>query len=162
MLCACGCFSHSMRKDAEEKKLPPIYRGKWAKASKEEVDAMMATGAPYCYRFRVPAVSVGLRVWTAQLAHLTCVGSGYQRCPHCAWEPGAPQTSPSCNSLQTSPSFSISSSCPAILFKRRVFCAHHQHSGSLRLSPSFPCAVLSSSSLLFLEQGRNDPGHHPR
>jgi glutamyl-tRNA synthetase len=45
-----------MKKDAEEKKLPPIYRGKWAKASKEEVDAMMATGAPYCYRFRVPEV----------------------------------------------------------------------------------------------------------
>lgn len=67
-----------MRKDAEEKKLPPIYRGKWAKASKEEVDAMMATGAPYCYRFRVPAVSVGLGVWTAQPAHLTSVGLGYQ------------------------------------------------------------------------------------
>ncbi len=46
----------SMKKDAEAKKLPPIYRGKWSTASKEEVDAMMATGAPYCYRFRVPAV----------------------------------------------------------------------------------------------------------
>jgi len=44
----------AMRKDAEEKKLPPIYRGKWGKASKEEVEAMKATGAPYCYRFRVP------------------------------------------------------------------------------------------------------------
>lgn len=45
-----------MKKDAEEKKLPPIYRGKWASASAEEVAAMAATGAPCCYRFRVPKV----------------------------------------------------------------------------------------------------------
>jgi len=50
----------SMKKEAEEKKLPPIYRGKWALASKEEVEAMKATGAPYCYRFRVPKVCVCL------------------------------------------------------------------------------------------------------
>eukprot|EP00955_Chlamydomonas_euryale_P017625 188322-Chlamydomonas_euryale.AAC.1 len=43
-----------MKQDAEEKKLPPIYRGKWASASKEEVDAAMAAGLPCCYRFRVP------------------------------------------------------------------------------------------------------------
>ena len=45
----------AMKKDAEAKKLPPIYRGKWATASKEEVDAMLAAGTPCCYRFRVPA-----------------------------------------------------------------------------------------------------------
>ncbi|KAI8465731.1 MAG: non-discriminatory gln-glu-trna synthetase [Monoraphidium minutum] len=45
----------AMKKDAEEKKLPPIYRGKWNSASKEEVDAMLAAGTPCCYRFRVPA-----------------------------------------------------------------------------------------------------------
>jgi len=44
----------AMKQDAEEKKLPPIYRGKWASASKEEVDAAMAAGLPCCYRFRVP------------------------------------------------------------------------------------------------------------
>jgi len=44
----------AMKKDAEEKKLPPIYRGPWAKATKEQVDAAMAAGTPYCYRFRVP------------------------------------------------------------------------------------------------------------
>jgi glutamyl-tRNA synthetase len=38
----------------QEKKLPPVYRGKWATAPKEEVDAMLASGAPHCYRFRVP------------------------------------------------------------------------------------------------------------
>lgn len=38
----------------QEKKLPPIYRGKWASASKEEVDEMMAQGVLHCYRFRVP------------------------------------------------------------------------------------------------------------
>lgn len=44
----------AMKKEAEEKKLPPVYRGKWSKASKEEVDAAIASEAPYCYRFRVP------------------------------------------------------------------------------------------------------------
>ncbi|KAG1667775.1 hypothetical protein FOA52_010812 [Chlamydomonas sp. UWO 241] len=44
----------AMKADAEAKKLPPIYRGKWASATKEEVDAMFATGAQCCYRFRVP------------------------------------------------------------------------------------------------------------
>lgn len=44
----------AMKKDAEAKKLPPVYRGKWATASEEEVDAMRASGAPCCYRFRVP------------------------------------------------------------------------------------------------------------
>jgi hypothetical protein len=29
-------------------------RGKWSSASKEEVEAEMAKGTPYCYRFRVP------------------------------------------------------------------------------------------------------------
>lgn len=43
-----------MKKEAEEAKLPPIYRGKWASASKEEVEDAMASGKPYCYRFRVP------------------------------------------------------------------------------------------------------------
>lgn len=44
----------AMKADAEAKKLPPIYRGKWSSASKEEVEAEMAKGTPYCYRFRVP------------------------------------------------------------------------------------------------------------
>ena len=47
-----------MKKEAEEKKIPPIYRGKWATASKEEVDAMVAAGEPYVYRFRVPKVGL--------------------------------------------------------------------------------------------------------
>lgn len=44
----------AMKKEAEEKKLPPIYRGKWASASAEEVAEMKAQGVPHCYRFRVP------------------------------------------------------------------------------------------------------------
>lgn len=44
----------AMKKDAEEKKLPPIYRGKWASASKEEVEAAVAAGLQGCYRYRVP------------------------------------------------------------------------------------------------------------
>lgn len=39
---------------AEAKSLPPIYRGKWAKASKVDVDAELAKGTPHCFRFRVP------------------------------------------------------------------------------------------------------------
>ena len=53
----CFCSDEELEKmkaEAEEKKLPPIYRGKWATASKEEVEAEMARGTPYCYRFRVP------------------------------------------------------------------------------------------------------------
>eukprot|EP00879_Flechtneria_rotunda_P014958 GHRR01015628.1.p1 GENE.GHRR01015628.1~~GHRR01015628.1.p1 ORF type:complete len:230 (+),score=73.31 GHRR01015628.1:297-986(+) len=48
----------AMKAEAEAKKLPPIYRGKWPSASKEEVDAEMAKGTPYCYRFRVPSNKV--------------------------------------------------------------------------------------------------------
>jgi hypothetical protein len=33
-------------------------RGKWSSASKDEVEAEMAKGTPYCYRFRVPANKV--------------------------------------------------------------------------------------------------------
>ena len=44
-----------MKADAEAKSLPPIYRGKWSSAPKEEVDAALAAGTPHCYRFRVPA-----------------------------------------------------------------------------------------------------------
>ncbi|KAK9829694.1 hypothetical protein WJX72_007403 [[Myrmecia] bisecta] len=43
-----------MKLEAEKKKLPPVYRGKWATASQEEVEAEKAKGTPYCYRFRVP------------------------------------------------------------------------------------------------------------
>jgi len=42
------------RKDAQERNLPPVYRGKWAQASAEEVEAEKAKGTPFCYRFRVP------------------------------------------------------------------------------------------------------------
>ena len=44
----------AMRAEAEANKLPPVYRGKWASASQEEVDAKLAEGASCTYRFRVP------------------------------------------------------------------------------------------------------------
>ncbi|EIE26633.1 non-discriminatory gln-glu-trna synthetase [Coccomyxa subellipsoidea C-169] len=44
-----------MKADAETKSLPPIYRGKWASASQDEVQQELAKGTPYCYRFRVPS-----------------------------------------------------------------------------------------------------------
>eukprot|EP00193_Tetraselmis_chui_P022775 CAMPEP_0177772838 /NCGR_PEP_ID=MMETSP0491_2-20121128/12499_1 /TAXON_ID=63592 /ORGANISM="Tetraselmis chuii, Strain PLY429" /LENGTH=578 /DNA_ID=CAMNT_0019290801 /DNA_START=66 /DNA_END=1802 /DNA_ORIENTATION=+ len=44
----------AMKVEAEAQKLPPIYRGKWASASAEEVEEMKQSGAPFCYRFRVP------------------------------------------------------------------------------------------------------------
>ena len=43
-----------MKEEQEAKKLPPKYTGKWATASKEEVDAELAKGTPHTYRFRVP------------------------------------------------------------------------------------------------------------
>lgn len=33
-----------------------FQRGPWASASKEDVDAMISKGVPFCYRFRVPKV----------------------------------------------------------------------------------------------------------
>eukprot|EP00250_Pteridium_aquilinum_P019075 c24280_g3_i1 orf=227-2053(-) len=43
----------AMREDAKAKNLPPKYNGKWAKASQEDVEAELAKGKPYTYRFRV-------------------------------------------------------------------------------------------------------------
>lgn len=43
-----------MKAEAEAKKLPPKYYGKWATASEEEVKEMMDKGVPFTYRFRVP------------------------------------------------------------------------------------------------------------
>jgi glutamyl-tRNA synthetase len=42
-----------MKKRAEELKLPPVYRGKWASASAEDVQAALDKGTPHCFRFRV-------------------------------------------------------------------------------------------------------------
>ena len=43
-----------MKRDAEANHEPPVYTGKWSKASQEEVDAMLSQGAKPAYRFRVP------------------------------------------------------------------------------------------------------------
>ncbi|KAI5064195.1 hypothetical protein GOP47_0020865 [Adiantum capillus-veneris] len=43
----------AMREEAKAKNLPPKYSGKWAKANKDEVEAELAKGKPYTYRFRV-------------------------------------------------------------------------------------------------------------
>lgn len=45
----------AMRAAAEAANLPPVYNGKWARASAEDVAAEMEKGTPFCYRFRVPA-----------------------------------------------------------------------------------------------------------
>ncbi|KAH7437544.1 hypothetical protein KP509_05G077500 [Ceratopteris richardii] len=43
----------AMREEAKAKNLPPKYNGKWAKASNDEIEAELAKGTPYTYRFRV-------------------------------------------------------------------------------------------------------------
>ncbi|KAK9808057.1 hypothetical protein WJX73_010913 [Symbiochloris irregularis] len=43
-----------MREEAKANHSAPIYTGKWAKASKDEVQEMLDKGAPFCYRARVP------------------------------------------------------------------------------------------------------------
>lgn len=43
-----------MKAEAEASNLPPVYRGPWASASPERVQAELDAGTPHCYRFRVP------------------------------------------------------------------------------------------------------------
>ncbi|CAL5328786.1 unnamed protein product [Camellia sinensis] len=53
----CFCSNEElekMKEIAKLKQLPPVYIGKWADASYEEVEVELAKGTPYTYRFRVP------------------------------------------------------------------------------------------------------------
>lgn len=43
----------AMKKAAEAADLPPVYNGKWARASEGQVQAEMDAGTPFCYRFAV-------------------------------------------------------------------------------------------------------------
>ncbi len=56
-----------MKADAAAKNLPPIYRGKWASASAEEVQAAKDAGLEYCYRFRVPKARLWWRTLPSEL-----------------------------------------------------------------------------------------------
>ncbi|XP_057964755.1 glutamate--tRNA ligase, chloroplastic/mitochondrial [Malania oleifera] len=52
----CFCSNEElerMKEISKQKKLPPIYTGKWASATDEEVQEELAKGTPYTYRFRV-------------------------------------------------------------------------------------------------------------
>eukprot|EP00897_Mesotaenium_endlicherianum_P002350 jgi/Mesen1/2142/ME000152S01227 len=53
----CFCTDEELeaaRAEQAAKSLPPVYTGKWSRASKEEVDAELEKGTPHTYRFRVP------------------------------------------------------------------------------------------------------------
>lgn len=43
-----------MKERAKQMQLPPVYTGKWATASEDEIQEELARGTPYTYRFRVP------------------------------------------------------------------------------------------------------------
>lgn len=43
-----------MKEIAQLKQLPPVYTGKWATATEEEVNEELEKGISYTYRFRVP------------------------------------------------------------------------------------------------------------
>ncbi|KMZ57922.1 hypothetical protein ZOSMA_80G00120 [Zostera marina] len=43
-----------MKEIAKQKKLPPVYTGKWETATDAEVQAELEKGAPFTYRFNVP------------------------------------------------------------------------------------------------------------
>lgn len=43
-----------MKEIAKLKQLPPVYSGKWASATDEEVQEELAKQTPFTYRFRVP------------------------------------------------------------------------------------------------------------
>lgn len=45
----------AMKRAAEAASLPPVYNGKWARATEEQVQAEMDAGTPFCYRY-VPIV----------------------------------------------------------------------------------------------------------
>uniref|UniRef100_A0A6M2EE89 Glutamate--tRNA ligase, chloroplastic/mitochondrial n=1 Tax=Populus davidiana TaxID=266767 RepID=A0A6M2EE89_9ROSI len=53
----CFCSNEElvqMKEIAKLKQLPPVYTGKWANATDDEVQEELAKGTPYTYRFRVP------------------------------------------------------------------------------------------------------------
>ncbi|KAJ4846623.1 Glutamate--tRNA ligase, chloroplastic/mitochondrial [Turnera subulata] len=53
----CFCSNdelEKMKEIAKLKQLPPVYTGKWATATEEQVQEELAKGTPYTYRFRVP------------------------------------------------------------------------------------------------------------
>ncbi|KAJ4758774.1 Glutamate--tRNA ligase [Rhynchospora pubera] len=53
----CFCSNEEleeMKERAKQMQLPPVYMGKWATASEAEIEAELAKGTPYTYRFRVP------------------------------------------------------------------------------------------------------------
>ncbi|KAK3028558.1 hypothetical protein RJ639_039080 [Escallonia herrerae] len=53
----CFCSNEElekMKEIAKLKQLPPVYSGKWARATDEEVQEELTKGSPYTYRFRVP------------------------------------------------------------------------------------------------------------
>ncbi|CAL0305981.1 unnamed protein product [Lupinus luteus] len=57
----CFCSNEElekMKEIAKLKNLPPVYTGKWASATNEEVEEELAKGTPYTYRFRVPEGSL--------------------------------------------------------------------------------------------------------
>lgn len=43
-----------MKERAKQMQLPPVYMGKWGTATEAEVEAELAKGTPFTYRFRVP------------------------------------------------------------------------------------------------------------
>lgn len=43
-----------MKEIAKLKQLPPVYTGRWATATEEEVQEELAKETPFTYRFRVP------------------------------------------------------------------------------------------------------------
>lgn len=43
-----------MKEMAKLKQLPPVYTGRWASATEQEVLEELTKGTPYTYRFRVP------------------------------------------------------------------------------------------------------------
>lgn len=53
----CFCSNEElekMKEDAKIKNLPPVYMGKWATATNEDINKELEKGTPHTYRFRVP------------------------------------------------------------------------------------------------------------
>lgn len=76
-----------MKEIAKLKQLPPVYTGRWASATEEEVVEELAKGTPYTYRFRVPKegslkIDDLIRGEVSDISQLICTSKIYS---HLSW-----------------------------------------------------------------------------
>lgn len=61
-----------MKEIAKLKELPPVYMGKWANATDEEIEEELEKGTPFTFRFRVPKEG-RLQIYDLIRGEVSCV-----------------------------------------------------------------------------------------